>query len=485
MEVLLGLSCDDGDSCTTNEHCQEDGVCAVTEDGGINGTALCEFDESKVGKNVGDHVKNFAMKTGEGCPYWLHQSCGTEKKVIWMLLATGWDGAGEGYAGQVEQIYQENKDKGLEVLWVFGEDEEKSAPSLEWVKQWKSNKEVSFTVLRDSNFYQAYGSVNNSGISALPHQYVIDATNMELLYATGGVHPELEEFIFDLLDAETGEETGEPPTSGCQQLTTTGVQSNNVKVIDYSGQASSAKIGHRIDNDSNQDGCISELELTVGYPLNGCEFTLAFEVVPGTEWLKLVDASLNADFSCPGWNPGSHGLYNYNGQGEIALSFPENVLAPQAFEACFAAELSLSGEIAMQTNGGKQIAVGLNGFKVSGTFVSHGDLGLQCPSFPGCNLTNCQSNIDCQLCDDAQVLCNEGLCVTKPECSLVRCGLCAVSLRVLDRRCNAQHHFCGSNDFRNVRDRSALRRDGPSCAGCREWLGLEFYGWGPVDERSL
>ena len=51
---------------------------------------------------------------------------------------------------------------------------------------------------------------------------------------------------FDPVDASdaTGDETGDTQITGCQEdLTTTGIVSNNVKVIDYSGQFTTAKIG--------------------------------------------------------------------------------------------------------------------------------------------------------------------------------------------------------------------------------------------------
>ena len=85
----LGLPCDDGDGCTSSEYCQQDGTCAIFGDG-KSGTEFCQFDDQNQGKDIGNHVKNFGMKNYEGCPYWMHQNCGTEKKVIWMILSTGW-----------------------------------------------------------------------------------------------------------------------------------------------------------------------------------------------------------------------------------------------------------------------------------------------------------------------------------------------------------------------------------------------------------
>lgn len=85
----LGLPCDDGDLCTSAEYCQDDGTCSIFGDG-KSGTEFCLFDTLEQGKDLGNHVKNFGMKAHDSCPYWMHQNCGTDKKVIWMILGTGW-----------------------------------------------------------------------------------------------------------------------------------------------------------------------------------------------------------------------------------------------------------------------------------------------------------------------------------------------------------------------------------------------------------
>jgi hypothetical protein len=60
------------------------------------GGASCGFDAEQKGKVLNKHIKNFGLKkcldNCEECqePHWLHQDCGTETKVIWMILATGW-----------------------------------------------------------------------------------------------------------------------------------------------------------------------------------------------------------------------------------------------------------------------------------------------------------------------------------------------------------------------------------------------------------
>ena len=52
-------------------------------------TVQCDYDETKVGKNVGDLVENIKLKDSEGAKYELHSNCGVNK-AIWVILATGW-----------------------------------------------------------------------------------------------------------------------------------------------------------------------------------------------------------------------------------------------------------------------------------------------------------------------------------------------------------------------------------------------------------
>ena len=88
------------------------------------------------------------------------------------------------------------------MIWVLGEDESKQPPSMDYVENWKAKKGVTFTVVRDANFLQTYGSVDNFGISSLPHIYVVRATNMELLFAAGGQSPDVENLVFQELGVD-------------------------------------------------------------------------------------------------------------------------------------------------------------------------------------------------------------------------------------------------------------------------------------------
>ena len=55
-----------------------------------NTPGSCGYDESQKGKLVGDHIKNFGVKTWEQCAHYLHQDCGGDTKVVWLVLSTGW-----------------------------------------------------------------------------------------------------------------------------------------------------------------------------------------------------------------------------------------------------------------------------------------------------------------------------------------------------------------------------------------------------------
>jgi len=165
-----------------------------------DGTELCAFDSENIGKEVGGAIENFGLKTYQGDAYWLHQNCGTDKKVIWIILATGSCGACESFAPVVQPLYEQYKDQGLEVMWVLGADAEGNPPSLEFCENFVQGKNVTFPVLRDAKFYQVYGHINPYS-TALPHQYILDAETMELIYASGGVNDEPER-VKELLGVE-------------------------------------------------------------------------------------------------------------------------------------------------------------------------------------------------------------------------------------------------------------------------------------------
>lgn len=103
--ALLALgtaACSSSTSSNPSDEGVEPGAVDIDDPGGepdiaeptgsdpVAGGPTCGFDPEQQGKIPGRHVKNFGLKTYENEAYWLHQNCGTDKKVVWLILATGW-----------------------------------------------------------------------------------------------------------------------------------------------------------------------------------------------------------------------------------------------------------------------------------------------------------------------------------------------------------------------------------------------------------
>lgn len=210
-----GEGCGSTADCIGDLECGAAGLCAVAqaepEGEGETGDPVvtnnvihedCAFDPDLEGKGVGDHVKNFSLKTVYNTEYNLHsQNCGQpERKALYLLLGTGWCGACENYAKRAESLYQAYKDAGLEILWIESEDQNYEPVTLEWLAEWQDEKGTTFPLTRDLGFNYTYGAMAHSS-NSLPHLYIIDPTTMELVYAEGGGSKwdEAEGVVADLL----------------------------------------------------------------------------------------------------------------------------------------------------------------------------------------------------------------------------------------------------------------------------------------------
>ena len=86
----------------------------------------------------------------------------------------------------VEPLWKQYKDKGLEVWWVLGETKDHTPPTTDQCLSFIKDKGVTFKVLRDTNFLQVYGHIKPAGTS-LPNQYILDGNTMELVYELDGL----------------------------------------------------------------------------------------------------------------------------------------------------------------------------------------------------------------------------------------------------------------------------------------------------------
>ena len=195
--AVAGCDSGGGDSTATSDVAQTAADASSSPDVAAAPVSTCAFDVSKEGRKQGGLIKNFSLKTNAGTKFELHDVCSADTKVVWLVLATGWCGACEYHTVNVEPLWQQYGDKGLQVVWILGEDEDGDPVSLEWIEEWMKRKEVSFPVMRDYKFLQTYGAIEPHS-SALPHQYIIDGRTMELLEASGGINEEAK-IVEDLL----------------------------------------------------------------------------------------------------------------------------------------------------------------------------------------------------------------------------------------------------------------------------------------------
>ena len=171
--------------------------------------ADCEFDEGQAGKGPGAQIANFMpeqyngtlddMGRETGVPFHFHLFCGGGSEVVWVFLTTGWCGACETYADKALDYLQEHAPRGLRVVWIVGEDAEYNPPSKTYMSQYRTNKldrdrdgvvsdaesSLPFIIIRDNGFNNTRRFIDPSAAgSSLPRQYVLDASNMLMVFAS-------------------------------------------------------------------------------------------------------------------------------------------------------------------------------------------------------------------------------------------------------------------------------------------------------------
>ena len=173
----------------------------------------CLFDEAEAGKGPGKQIEDFPLEMWNGDRFDFHTNCGGDRKAIWVFLSTGWCGACENYARTAQEFYEQYHDQGLEIVWIVGEDQNHEPPTREYMAQYKEAKMADFTIIRDNNFYQTKRFIDpNAAGNILPRQYVIDASNMLMVYAGGRPFERGEcemKRLLGEIDVETCEGVGE------------------------------------------------------------------------------------------------------------------------------------------------------------------------------------------------------------------------------------------------------------------------------------
>ena len=132
-------------------------------------------------------------------PFHFHSNCGGDAEVVWVFLTTGWCGACEAYARKALGYLEMHQGDGLRVVWIVGEDTEHNAPSPEYMIAYRKAKldrdmdgtvseaeaSLPFSIIRDNNFFYTRRYIDPSAAgNSLPRQYVLDATNMLMVFAS-------------------------------------------------------------------------------------------------------------------------------------------------------------------------------------------------------------------------------------------------------------------------------------------------------------
>jgi hypothetical protein len=89
--------------------------------------------------------------------------------------------------------------EGLEVLWVFGEDNAGEAFPPKKAQMFINNTQVQFKVLLDHQF-AGFMSVIDAGTEELPQQFIIDPRNMQLVDVVTGIKEPAWDKVKELLN---------------------------------------------------------------------------------------------------------------------------------------------------------------------------------------------------------------------------------------------------------------------------------------------
>jgi hypothetical protein len=88
----------------------------------------------------------------------------------------------------VSTLYDAFRQKGLEVIWIFGADSSGEPVTATWLEHFVMTSGVNFPVVMDYEFEQTFKYLSNLGEpDTLPKQYLIDPRTMELVFADSGV----------------------------------------------------------------------------------------------------------------------------------------------------------------------------------------------------------------------------------------------------------------------------------------------------------
>jgi len=159
--------------------------------------------------------------------------------------------------------------------------------------------------------------------------------------------------------------------------------------IDYSGGKVAVSSVHKVDVDAIEDGCMSQLELTVSLAQGQCPLKLVFTRSNGS-YGGLVEARLTADSACPGFLDAVEGLYS-----SPAVGFaPWRYVGPQVVSERMASAVCLRTvrfafpdaplRLYRSSPSAAELTVNLSGLVIEGELPSKGNPEAKCFDASSC-----------------------------------------------------------------------------------------------------
>jgi hypothetical protein len=186
--------------CLATAHCPEGMLCKEVTKTCEEPVSTGQCQPNGTGKTVGFQIGDFQVVDCEGTPVSLHDYCG-QAKAVWLITVAGWCGACDQYAPEANQIWLQYKDKGLQLLFVLGEDPQGNKPSTAYCKQWTASHSVTAPVLIDASWGTLYTKVASKGTS-LPWDFLFDGDDMKFVweavdYSTQALLQNIEKLLAD------------------------------------------------------------------------------------------------------------------------------------------------------------------------------------------------------------------------------------------------------------------------------------------------
>ena len=153
-------------------------------------TASCVAEGT--GKALGAKIADHTLTNCLGEKVDLHSRCGAVA-AVWLVGAAGWCSSCEEYIPKVRNYYLKNKNRGLEVRFILGEDENANQPTGAICKKWAESHGLDPSmVLLDHDGTHAWQTTWSNiesyaqGTIALPWEAVLKGADMEYLFYSHG-----------------------------------------------------------------------------------------------------------------------------------------------------------------------------------------------------------------------------------------------------------------------------------------------------------